>query len=103
MTKVICSRSFRNRSKIGRRCFSKLFNAKARRVSAKEILRRSSKHLRKSKSAAEICKGHDHALLSKIRRDAAEASHLVSSQRPGTWLQKRRDLLRARFHDGWFR
>src|SRR3954466_9560378 len=39
MTKVICYRYFLNRWKTDRHCFSKSFNARARKVSAKVILR----------------------------------------------------------------
>src|SRR5882724_4837309 len=104
MTKVICSRYFRSRSKIGRPCSSRLFNAKARRVSAKETSRRCLKHWRKSRSVGEISKGRriDNAVLPQVRRDAAEASYLVSSQRGGADLQERRHRLRARHHDGGF-
>src|SRR6266404_9406333 len=56
MTKVICSRYFPSRWKIGRRCSSRLFNAKARRVSAKETSRRCSKRWKRNRNAEAICK-----------------------------------------------
>src|SRR5205809_3069621 len=43
MTKVICCKSCPSRWRIGRRSFSRSFNARALRVSAKEISRRCSK------------------------------------------------------------
>src|SRR5439155_494506 len=56
MTKVICSRSFRSRWRTDQRCSSKLFSAKARKVSGKEISRRCLKHWRKSRSVGGISK-----------------------------------------------
>src|SRR5215472_18943259 len=54
--KVICSRSSPSQSKIGQRYFSKSFNAKARRVSVKEISKRYLRLSSASKPRAEICK-----------------------------------------------
>src|SRR6202040_3126262 len=103
-TKVICYRYFPSRWKIGLRCSSRSSNAKARRVSGKETSRRCLKHWRKSRSVGEISKGRriDNAVLPQVRRDAAEASYLVSSKRGGADLQERRHRLRARHHDGRF-
>src|SRR5260370_30205660 len=56
MMKDICYRFFPSRWKIGRRCFSKSSNAKAPRVLAKEISRRSLRRLRKNRSGEAICK-----------------------------------------------
>src|SRR5437879_200725 len=104
MTKVICCKSSASRWKIGRRFFSKSFNAKARRVSAKAISKRYSKRWRKSKKGEAIFKQRRdrYAVLPKTWRNSAETSHLVPSQRRGADLQKRRHRLRTRHHHGRF-
>src|SRR6266481_6895994 len=55
MMKVICCKSSQNRSRIGRRSFSKSFSAKAPRVSAKAISKRYSRRSRKSRTGEAIC------------------------------------------------
>src|SRR5438552_8838716 len=102
MTKGICCKYLPSRWKIGRRSFSRSFNAKARRVSARAISKRYSKRWRKSRKGETIYKERKnrYAVLSKTWRNSAEASHLVSSQRRGTNLQERRHRLRARHYDG---
>src|SRR6266446_2551010 len=102
MMKAICSRFSPSRWKIGQRYFSKSFNAKARKVSAKAISKRSSKRWRKSRKGEAIFKERRdrHAVLPKTWRNSAETSHLVSSQRRCADLQKRRHRLRTRHHHG---
>src|SRR5436190_5745083 len=56
MTKVICYRYFLNRWKTDRHCFSKSFNARARKVSAKVILRLYLKRWNASRTHGAIYK-----------------------------------------------
>src|SRR5690242_17851267 len=56
MMKVICCRSSPSRWRIGQRCFSRLFSARARRVLAREILRRCSKRSNASRLQEVICR-----------------------------------------------
>src|SRR5713101_1195820 len=104
MMKAICSRFSPSRWKIGQRYFSKSFNAKARKVSAKAISKRYSKRWRKSRKGEAIFKQRRdrYAVLPKTWRNSAETSHLVPSQRRGADLQKRRHRLRTRHHHGRF-
>ena len=62
---------------------------RARRVSAKVISKRCSRHWRKSRTREAICKGGiDDAVISKTWRNSEETSHLVPSQRRGAELTR---------------
>src|SRR5439155_5473162 len=56
MTKVICCKSLPSRWRIGRRSFSRSFNARAPRVSAKVISKRCSKPSSANKPREGICR-----------------------------------------------
>src|SRR6266496_6375521 len=61
----ICSRSSQNRWRIGRRSFLKSFSAKAPRVSAKAISKRSSRRSRKNRRGEVICNQYCHVERSR--------------------------------------
>src|SRR5437763_10276897 len=66
MTKVLCCKSLPSRWRIGSRSFSRSFNARARRVSAKEISRRFSKPSSANKPREGICRVKESSPLTLI-------------------------------------
>src|SRR5438876_2458462 len=74
MMKVICCKSSRNRWRIDRRSFSRLFSAKARRALAKAISKRCSKPSSANKPREAICNETKNSpptfILSPGRREA---------------------------------
>src|SRR5512133_1342844 len=66
MMKVICSRFSPSRWKIARHFFSRLFNVKARRASAKAISKHCSKPSNASRPREEIYEGSAH--IRKLHR-----------------------------------
>src|SRR5438874_12631125 len=55
-TKDICCKYSRSRLRIGRRCFSRSFSAKAPRVSVRVISKRSLRRSKKSRTGEAICR-----------------------------------------------
>ena len=65
-------------------------------------LRGAGKRTGRARKPVGANRGSSYAVLSKARRDPAEASHLVPSEPRRQDLQQRRHRLRARHHDGRF-
>src|SRR5262249_44001515 len=84
MMKVICCRFSPSRWKIARRCSSRLFSAKERKVSARAISRRSLRPLSANKLHEEICNGGWRTL------PACSSRHLAASRSAGCRTQHAR-------------